>query len=61
MENYSFNHTDKCRTVYIEGFIKQNLTGLSTWHDNSMDKRGYKKNDWASKKDFKTKLPNAEI
>ncbi len=61
LENYSFNHTDKCRTVYIEGFIKQNLTGLSTWHDNSMDKRGYKKNDWASKKDFKTKLPNAEI
>lgn len=57
LENYSFNHTDKCRTVYTEGFIKQNLTNLSTWQGNSMDKRGYKKNDWASKKDFKTKLP----
>lgn len=61
LENYSFNHTDRCREIYLAGFIKQNLTNLSTWHDNSMDRRNYKKNDWESKKEFKTKLPDFKM
>lgn len=55
---YSFNKTDACKTVYLAGFIKQCLTNISTWHDNSMDKREYKKTDWNSKKAFRTKLPD---
>lgn len=57
LEGYTFNHTDKCRDVYLLVFVKQNLTNLTTWQDNSMDRRGYKKNDWNSKKEFKAKLP----
>lgn len=57
LEGYTFNHTDKCRDVYLLAFVKQNLTNLTTWQDNSMDRRGYKKNDWNSKKEFKAKLP----
>lgn len=55
--NYSFNGTDFCKDIYLNGFVKQNLTNLSTWQDNSMDRRGYKKNDWNSKKEFNTKIP----
>ena len=57
LEGYTFNHTDKCRDVYLLAFVKQNLTNFTTWQDNSMDRRGYKKNDWNSKKEFKAKLP----
>ena len=57
LEGYDFNHTDKCRDVYLLAFVKQNLSNLTTWQDNSMDRRGYKKNDWNSKKEFKAKLP----
>lgn len=57
LEGYTFNRTDKCREVYLLAFVKQNLTNLTTWQDNSMDRRGYKKNDWNSKKEFKAKLP----
>lgn len=60
IQNYSFNRTDRCKDIYKEGFIKQNLTNITTWQDNSMERRGYKANDWNSKKAFKTKLPDIE-
>ncbi len=53
---YSFNNTQECKEIYIEYFVKQLLTNLSTWSDNSIDKRCYKKFDWTSKKDFNTEL-----
>lgn len=61
LAHYSFNGTDRCKDIYVKGFVRQLLTNLSTWSDNTMDRRGYKRNDWNSKKEFKTKIPNFEM
>ncbi len=55
--DYSFNNTDECKDVYMKYFIKQSMTDISTWTDNSMDRRALKKYDWDSKKAFDTALP----
>lgn len=56
INGYSFNGTERCKTNYINYFIKQCLTNISTWHDNSMDCRTEPKK-WKKKKLFDYKLP----
>ena len=53
---YNFNGTKECFDVYINAFIKGCISNLSTWQDNSMDRRNTKK--MADKKKFNAKLPN---
>ena len=53
---YNFNGTTECFDVYINAFIKTCISNLSTWQDNSMDRRNTKK--IADKKKFNAKLPN---
>jgi len=60
MKGYSFNGKDRCRKQYINYFIKQCLTNISTWHDNSMDCRTEPKK-WAKKKAFDYCLPPLDI
>ena len=60
IKGYNFNETDRCRNEYINYFIKQCLTNIATWHDNSMDCRTEPRK-WAKKKSFEYKLPPLDI
>ena len=53
---YSFNGTEECLDEYMNGFLKLCISNLSTWCDNSMDRRNTKK--LPEKKRFNAKLPN---
>lgn len=56
IHGYNFNATDECIDIYMDCFLKLCLSNLSTWKDNSMDRRtGIK---WKYKKMFSSKIPN---
>ncbi|MBD5082869.1 MAG: transglutaminase domain-containing protein [Clostridiales bacterium] len=59
IKGYNFNGTEKCKNNYINYFIKQCLTNISTWQDNSMDCR-IEPRKWSKKKSFDYKLPPLE-
>lgn len=56
VHGYNFNGTTECFDVYMNGFLKVCISNLSTWHDNSMDRRDTKK--LPDRKEFKCKIPN---
>ena len=39
VNGYNFNGTTECFEVYINCFLKMCISNLSTWRDNSMDRR----------------------
>lgn len=43
INGYNFNGTRECFDVYMNGFLKLCISNLSTWQDNSMDRRDIKK------------------
>lgn len=55
VNGYNFNGTTECINVYMNGFLKGCISNLSTWCDNSMDRR-YKKK-LPDKKKFNAKIP----
>lgn len=55
INGYNFNGTDDCIDIYTECFLKLCLSNLSTWNDNSMERRTGKK--WKNKKKFQSKIP----
>lgn len=56
VNGYNFNGTTKCLDVYINAFLKGCISNLSTWRDNSMDRRDTKK--MPDKKKFNGRIPN---
>lgn len=56
IHNYNFNGTTDCMDVYVNAFLKCCLTNLSTWQDNSADRRDTKK--MADRKRFNAALPH---
>lgn len=57
INGYNFNGTTECLNEYMSGFLKLCISNLSTWSDNSMDRRNTKK--LPEKKKFNAKLPNS--
>ncbi len=57
INGYNFNGTTECLNEYMSGFLKLCISNLSTWCDNSMDRRNTKK--LPEKKKFNAKLPNS--
>ena len=57
INGYSFNGTEKCKDIYLNAFLKLNLSNLSTWKDSSAEGRTGKK--WKEKKKFEFKIPKA--
>lgn len=55
VKNYCFNGTTECFDIYKNCFLKLCLSNLSTWNDNSMERRTGKK--WKGKKKFQSKIP----
>ncbi len=39
MHGYNFNGTQECREVYMNLFVKETLANITTWKDNSDDRR----------------------
>lgn len=56
VNGYSFNGTTECLDVYMNLFLKNCISNLSTWRDNSGDRR--KSKNYAYAKRFDAKLPN---
>lgn len=52
---YNFNGTTECFDVYVNGFLKYCSSNISTWADNSEDRRSSK--NYSGKKLFKSKIP----
>ena len=57
VEGYSFNGEDLHKDIYVDYFVKQCLTDIATWHDNSMVGRKYSGMNFALRKKFNCKLP----
>ena len=55
VNGYNFNGTKECLDVYVNGFLKMCISNLSTWRDNSMDRRNKKK--MTDRKNFNGKIP----
>ena len=55
INGYNFNGTKECFDVYVNGFLKMCISNLSTWQDNSMDRRN--KKNWSDRKRFNGKIP----
>ena len=56
VNGYNFNGTTECFDVYINCFLKMCISNLSTWRDNSMDRRD--KTKMSDKKRFNGRIPN---
>lgn len=52
---YNFNGTTECFDIYMKLFLHVCISNLSTWQDNSLDRRTGKK--WKYKKKFHSKIP----
>ena len=59
VNGYNFNGTTECLDVYINAFLKMCISNLSTWQDNSMDRRDKKK--MPDRKKFNAKLPDINL
>ena len=57
VHGYNFNGEDLHKEIYIDYFVKQCITNISTWHDNSMLGRNYSGMNFAFRKKFNCKLP----
>lgn len=55
VNGYNFNGTTECLDVYVNAFLKGCISNISTWQDNSMDRRDKKK--MQNKKKFNAKIP----
>jgi len=55
INGYNFNGSTECINTYMNGFLKSCISNLSTWRDNSMDRRDKKK--LPDKKKFNAKIP----
>ncbi len=55
IHGYNFNGTDKCKDVYINSFLKCCMSNLSTWQDNSLDRRDSK--SFSKRKQFASGIP----
>jgi len=55
MHGYSFNGTQECRDVYMNRFVKQPLANITTWDDNSDDRRN--SCIWKKRKKFEAGVP----
>lgn len=55
VNGYNFNGTEECFDVYMNGFLKYCISNLSTWKDNSMDRRTAK--SYSGRKEFNAKIP----
>lgn len=55
VNEYSFNGTEEAFDVYVNSFLKHNMSNLSTWEDNSMNRRD--KASFSGRKIFDAKLP----
>ena len=56
ISGYNFNGTTECLDVYINGFLKLCLSNLSTWKDNSMERRNTK--NLNKRKMFNGRIPD---
>ena len=56
VNGYNFNGTNECFDVYVNSFLKLCISNLTTWQDNSTDRRTKRK--LSKKKEFKSKIPN---
>lgn len=52
---YNFNGTTECFEVYVKSFLNACVSNLSTWQDNSPDRRTGRK--WKHKKKFQSRIP----
>ncbi len=52
---YNFNGTQECFDVYMNSFLKNCMSNLSTWSDNSMDKRDTENRN--KRKAFSSEIP----
>lgn len=55
VNGYNFNGTQECFDVYLNGFMKYCISNLSTWADNSMDRRTEK--SYSDRKEFNSVIP----
>lgn len=55
INGYTFNGTQEAFDVYLNGFLKHNMSNLSTWEDNSPERR--EKASFSERKRFIAKLP----
>lgn len=55
VNGYNFNGTQDCFDVYLNGFMKYCISNLSTWADNSMDRRTEK--NYSDRKQFNSVIP----
>ena len=55
VENYGFNGTKENFDVYINGFMKLCISNLSTWADNSADRRSDA--NFSDRKQFRSAIP----
>lgn len=55
---YNFNGTTECFEVYIKSFLNACVSNLSTWQDNSSDRRTGRK--WKHKKKFQARIPRCQ-
>ena len=54
---YSFNGTNECIDIYLEYFVGVTLTHITTWENNSSDR----KDSFYHRKEFQAKLPDLNI
>lgn len=59
VHGYNFNGTEECFDAYINGFMKYCISNLSTWADNSTDKRD--ESNFSGRKQFVSKIPEEII
>lgn len=55
VNGYNFNGTTECFDVYMNGFLKYCISNLSTWDNNSMEKRDTK--NVYKRKSFTSEIP----
>lgn len=57
VHGYNFNGTVECFDVYLNGFMKYCISNLSTWADNSMNRRDAK--SFSGRKEFNSAIPTS--
>lgn len=55
VNGYSFNGTEECFDVYMNGFLKRCISNMSTWENNSMEGRTTKSR--VGRKAFSSAIP----
>lgn len=55
VHGYNFNSSERGLEAYVNGFLKLCISNLSTWEDNSQDKRESK--SFSKRKEFNAEMP----